>query len=94
MYKSLLATLFLGLMSASLPALSVDGVHACVVNIKLGDKNKIECYESTDLSMLKNQCAYRQKTFHNVTGYEVNENRGCPAGYYGVCRAKTASETS
>lgn len=90
MTKSVLATLFLGVAATSLPALAGDSVHSCVVNIELGNTKKIECYESGDLSVLKARCERRKKTFFNAKDYYVEENKGCPAGHYGVCRAKSA----
>lgn len=41
MKKSLLASLFLGMASASLPSFAGDPVHSCVINVAMGNKNNI-----------------------------------------------------
>lgn len=88
MNKSVLATLYLGLMATSVPALAGEPVHSCVVNIEVGNSKKIECYESSNLSALEARCERRKNTFFNAKDYRVEKNKTCPTGHYGICRGK------
>lgn len=46
------------------------------------------------MSALKTFCENRKKTYFNAKDYRIENNKGCPTGYYGICRPKDVNKPS